>query len=349
MAKTILVVDDDRLIRESVRDTLTAQGYMVTTAASAQEAIDMVQKLPPDICLIDIVMPGASGYVACQEIKKTQEKIRVVMMSGGFLSKADIQLCYQLGADGFLAKPFKLAELITMIEGRGPGKAPTTIAATPEIVKTPEAPEKKAEEAKTAASQPPPETLLVTCPECKAVSRVRQDRIAAAKFKFRCPKCNYIFLLKEEQAKTAEIKPVEPVSGPAAKKILVVDDTEFFRRYISDLLTEQGYSVIEAKNAPDALMEVEHEKPDLVLSDVLLPGMHGFELCKKIKALPLPYTIRVVFMTGVYKSLSYQIEAQKTYGADGYILKPFQDEDLIGKILELLGPPLPTKPNSPLA
>jgi predicted Zn finger-like uncharacterized protein len=339
MAKSILVVDDDRLIRETVRDTLVARGFVVTTASSTREAIELVRKFPSDICLVDIIMPGDSGYVACQEIKKIAEKTRVVMMSGGFLGKADIQLCHQLGADGFLPKPFKLSELLSLIESERPPAKLAAETAPKAAVKNPEGQQQSAAEAKTAAAQPPPETKLVTCPDCKAVSRVRQERLVAAKFKFRCPKCDYVFLLKEEQALAAGPAAFDKVTGRRSKKILVVDDTEFFRRYISDLLTDQGYLVVEAKTGPQALMEVESEKPDLVLSDVLLPGMHGFELCKKIKALPLPYSIKVIFMTGVYKSLSYQLEAQKTYGADGYLLKPVQDEDLLKKIQDLLGPP----------
>lgn len=344
MAKTILVVDDEREVRDAIRDSLSSQGYVVTTVASAPEAVELVEKLPPDFCLIDIIMPGVSGYVACQEIKRIAESTQVVMMSGGFLSKADIQLCYQLGADGYLAKPFKLWDLIALIEGGRVDIAPPAVGAA--VIKEPPKPaepvEPKAEAAKMAAAQPPPETSLVNCPECKAVFRMRQDRLAAAKFKFRCPKCDYVFVLKTEQETAAAAvvspPPEEEVKGPLAKKILVVDDTEFFRRYISDLLIEQGYRVIEAKNGQQALMEVEHEKPDLVLSDLLLPGIHGFELCQKIKALPLGYPIKVVFMTGVYKDLSYQQDAQKKYGADGYLIKPIKDEELLGKIRELLGP-----------
>lgn len=109
-------------------------------------------------------------------------------------------------------------------------------------------------------------------------------------------------------------------------------------------LTSAGYRVITAQNGTEALPLLDQEGPDLVLTDLLLPGLHGFDLCKKIKE--RHPSIPVIMMTGVYKSLHYQLEGRWRYGAEDFILKPFSPEELLGKIKAALArdaPPTPSR------
>ena len=116
----------------------------------------------------------------------------------------------------------------------------------------------------------------------------------------------------------------------------MVEDTEFFRTYVSDLLEQAGFRVEAVQDGRAALEFLERGRPDLVLLDLLLPGIHGFDLCRMIKARTAPRPLPVVMMTGVYKSVQYQVEAQLKYQADDFLVKPFKPEDLIAKILRIL-------------
>lgn len=109
-------------------------------------------------------------------------------------------------------------------------------------------------------------------------------------------------------------------------------------------LTSAGYRVITAQNGTEALALLDQEGPDLVLTDLLLPGLHGFDLCKRIKE--RHPSIPVIMMTGVYKSLHYQLEGRWKSGAEDFLLKPFSPEELLGKIKAALArnaPPTPSR------
>jgi predicted Zn finger-like uncharacterized protein len=320
----VLIVDDDKFFLETLKNSLEQHKFTVATAENGLEAIRKLSSERPDIILMDVVMPQMSGYAACQSIKKIAEHIPIILISGIFISKADIALGHQAGADGFVSKPFRLETILAIIQEKlGLGAPAPTSEGAGEHTPEEEKPEVKFH--------------IVTCPDCKARFKIAEERLRANQFKFRCPKCEYLCLLKElkEQVLGPQAEEKKPV-GRTVKKILVVDDTEFFRDYVSDMLAEAGYKVITAENGTEALEQVHQEIPDLVLTDLLLPGIHGFDLCKKIKSAKLPQRIPVIMMTGVYKSLQYQREAQEKYGADDFLIKPFEAEDLLSKIGKFL-------------
>lgn len=322
----VLIVDDDRLYLEMLRQGLTDKGFAVVSAESGVEAVKKVVSERPDIILMDVVMPQMSGYAACQSIKKMVENIPIVLISGLFISKADIALAHQSGADGFISKPFRLETALAIIREKL-GLPESATEATPEA----------AAEAPPPVEKPEVQFHLITCPDCKARFKVAEERLRAHNFKFRCPKCEYIFVLKELKEQVLGPQPEEKKPPERTqKKILVVDDTEFFRTYVSDILTEAGYNIITAQNGNEALRQVEKEIPDLVLTDLLLPGIHGFDLCKKIKHARLSQKIPVIMMTGVYKSIQYQNEAKQKYGADDFLIKPFEANDLLAAISKFL-------------
>lgn len=102
------------------------------------------------------------------------------------------------------------------------------------------------------------------------------------------------------------------------KKILIVDDAENNLILLNDLLYEHNYSITLARNGYEALESVERQKPDLVLLDIMMPGMDGFEFFEKIK-IENP-EIRVIFITA--KSNTSDIEKATEMGAAGFITKP---------------------------
>ena len=110
----ILVVDDDDRIRDLLKDFLTNNGYIVSTAESATEAKNKLEYLKFDIIILDVMMPGKSGYELTEEIKK-QMKVPIVLLT----AKGEVEnriKGLELGADDYLGKPFEPKELLLRIK-----------------------------------------------------------------------------------------------------------------------------------------------------------------------------------------------------------------------------------------
>jgi DNA-binding response OmpR family regulator len=95
-----------------------------------------------------------------------------------------------------------------------------------------------------------------------------------------------------------------------------------------------GYEVLLAEDGKSAVDMAWQQQPDLVLTDGLLPKLHGFFVCQRIKSFPNPP--RVVLLTGVYTKPSYSWEVKKEYGADALMTKPFEVADLLDSVSEQL-------------
>lgn len=118
------------------------------------------------------------------------------------------------------------------------------------------------------------------------------------------------------------------------KKILVVEDEESLLKLESILLTSKGYEVKGVSNGPAALEALAEEKPDLVLLDIMLPAMDGFEVCRRIKSDPATKDLPVIMLTAK-KSREDMARGQEV-GADWYITKPFKSANVIETIQRFL-------------
>ena len=117
-------------------------------------------------------------------------------------------------------------------------------------------------------------------------------------------------------------------------KILVVEDEESLLKLESILLTTKGYLVQGVTSGIAALEAIDEEMPDLVLLDVMLPKMDGFEVCSRIKQNPATKHIPVILLTA--KKTPEDISRGKDVGADEYITKPFKSAMVMETIAKLL-------------
>ena len=118
------------------------------------------------------------------------------------------------------------------------------------------------------------------------------------------------------------------------KRILIVEDEESLLKLESILLSSKGYSVTGVMDGKSALEEIRARKPDLVVLDIMLPELDGFEVCKRIKENPETAAIPVVMLTAKKNSQDYARGMQ--VGADAYITKPFKSAQVIELIQGLL-------------
>lgn len=119
-----------------------------------------------------------------------------------------------------------------------------------------------------------------------------------------------------------------------SKRILVVEDEEDNRRIVRDLLTSVGYEIIEAVTGLEGVTAAETHRPDLILMDIQLPGLDGYEATRRIKANPTLCHIPIIVVTSY--ALSGDDVKAFAAGCDAYIAKPFSPRVLLAKIREYL-------------
>lgn len=117
-------------------------------------------------------------------------------------------------------------------------------------------------------------------------------------------------------------------------KILVVDDEVNITQILEFSIGAEGYEVISASNGEEAIDKARREQPDLIILDIMMPRIDGYEACRILKSNPLTKSIPVVLLTAkgrdIDRRLGYEV------GAADYIVKPFSPAKLIDRIHELL-------------
>ncbi len=115
--RSILLIDDDPLIRRIVTRTLDAKGYQVAEASSGTEGLDLALKNPPDLILLDVMMPGMDGFQVCAALRQNSLTANTPVLMLTALDQTDSKVRgLQTGADDYITKPFNLDELQTRIE-----------------------------------------------------------------------------------------------------------------------------------------------------------------------------------------------------------------------------------------
>lgn len=119
----------------------------------------------------------------------------------------------------------------------------------------------------------------------------------------------------------------------AIKKILVVDDSATDRFYLTEMLETAGFSVTTAENGEECLARVDADMPDLVVMDVIMPGLNGFQTTRALSKNPQTSHIPVIMCTGKEQATDRMWALRQ--GAKDCVIKPVVAEELIGKILAL--------------
>jgi CheY-like chemotaxis protein len=199
---------------------------------------------------------------------------------------------------------------------------------------------------------PEPTEYLVACASCEATF----DALVApwcsclgGERSFVCPHCGKCFCKakqsyqqkfwrdapqaikdrKSEERKTGfEPSPQPEAASVLRPLILVVDDDRVIQRIATSVIKSLGYGMILAANGEEGLQLARSYKPELILTDALMPQLDGREMCLRLKNDPETAGIKVVVMTALYTSVKYQNEAFKSYKVDDYLSKPLDLDQL---------------------
>lgn len=267
----VLVVDDDSGSLQLLAALLSEAGYRVETAANGEIALLAISRHPPDLIVLDVRMPGMSGYDLCRTLQHIPASASIPVI---FLSAAadtdDRMLGFDAGGVDFIAKPFVEEEVLARVG--------THI-----------------------------EMSLA------AKDLLRRHQLTASG--------NSIF----DQADSASTDSVE-----VGEEILIVEDTPESLRLLAAVLTEAGYVVREAPNGELALWTASRRPPSLVLLDIRMPGMNGFDVCRCLKEDPATAKIPVIFLS----ALSDREDKTEGFavGAVDYITKPFSESEVLARV-----------------
>src|SRR4051812_47383902 len=120
-----------------------------------------------------------------------------------------------------------------------------------------------------------------------------------------------------------------------SKKILIADDEPNIVVSLEFLMRQQGYAVMVVSAGDEALAAVAEFAPDLILLDVMMPRMSGYDVCQKVRENPAWAAIKIVMLSA--KGRDIEVTKGMAVGADAYVTKPFATKDLIAKVRAMLG------------
>lgn len=177
--------------------------------------------------------------------------------------------------------------------------------------------------------------MVVRCPNCRNVIRLREVDGQSRVVKYLCSTCQEVVridLLQDEVKSSSSAGSFEKTEH--RRKILVADDTATVRKVAARLLTEAGYDVLEAVDGRQALDLVNNEHPDLILLDLLMPKMTGFDVLREIKKTDRVKETPILIMSGVFKKDVVDFLQQS--GVTGFIDKEQIKDSLLFRVQQIL-------------
>ncbi len=269
----VLIVDDDLQNVKLMKAKLQNRGYELLEAYSGEDALKKVETSPPDLILLDIMMPGIDGYEVVKRLRKEPKNKDVpIIMVTALDGMEDKIRGFEAGADEFLTKPVNSVELLARI---------------------------------------------------KSMLRMRQFQ-------------EQLSIRAESEAhfggsllKKAHV--ADPISS---QRVLVVEDDERDIKLIRNFLNGENYELIVAQTGEEALSIIFNEKIDLVLLDILLPGMDGFELCQRLRETDKTKDIQIVIISCL-SDLETRLRGLEE-GVDDYLVKPINCREINARVNALL-------------
>ena len=329
----ILVVDDKDTNRNLLRAMLTPLGFDVREAGNGAEALEVFADWTPDLVLMDLVMPVMDGYEAMRRLRAMEEGRRtpiIAVTASAF--EEDRQRVLDAGADEYLRKPIRQRDLLERLQAQldlelvygdesaqvGPS---ATVGDAGRLAGIPQPLRARLRQAALGADL----AGLTGLVEEVAV----HDRGAAESLRALAA------ALRVRTDRRSVPRGAERMSGGldaagSPADILVVDDTPANLKLITEMLTARGYGVRPVPNGELALKVIGFRPPDLILLDITMPGLSGYEVCRRLKENPATAPIPVIFLSALHET-DDKVRAFAEGGVD-FITKPFQIEEVEARV-----------------
>lgn len=130
--------------------------------------------------------------------------------------------------------------------------------------------------------------------------------------------------------------PALKLEGATAATILVVDDSAVVHKFVRETLKGTGHRLVHAYDGVEGLAAAQKSVPDLVLSDLDMPNMDGFEMCRRLRLLPATRTVPIIILSARGQGLD--VDRSRAAGANDFLSKPVSEKELRSRIERLLGP-----------
>jgi len=180
--------------------------------------------------------------------------------------------------------------------------------------------------------------MLVRCPKCRGENRLKEVPSGEKVITYLCQICEQIVRMDLSLDEVKSSSSADAFSNLERRQmVLVADDSQLVLRMAKDLLTEAGYSVITAPDGATALRRIEEEHPDIVVLDLLMPRLTGFDVLREVKRNDRVRDTPVLVMSGVYKDDVVSHLGQM--GAAGFMDKDLLAETLVFRVRSLLSAP----------
>ncbi len=340
--RRILVVEDDPQILRLVELFLTPAGYDVVCCGDPEEAKGRIQAEAPDLVLSDIAMPGLDGYGLLRALQSDPATAGYpVMFLTGNQDFGERVRAFRFGVVDYLTKPFSRDALLRKVErvleardkrsGRADASGTGTDALLREV-------QRDARTGVFTASGGGEEVRLVV--RVGEVANDQRDHLpsgkgATARFQELDPRHEDVASNNPaELAGTASPLPsFEEIPEPL-RVALLVDDNALFRRFLRDVLSGRGFRVLEAADGEDGLRLALERRPGVILVDGRIPGLDGFEVCRRLRQHTLTAHTPVLFLSGWDDYVARAAGMQA--GADDFLSKETGVRELLGRVRLLM-------------
>jgi predicted Zn finger-like uncharacterized protein len=179
--------------------------------------------------------------------------------------------------------------------------------------------------------------MLLGCPTCKTRYRLDDSKIRAEGIHLQCCRCRTVFRVAGKMpphsclvSKTAPEQAGKPVT------VVVANESPDFCASVAHILATEPFEVLCCHDGRAAMDLIEEHFPDVVLLDVALPTLYGFEICDRIRNTPALSAVKTILIASIYDKTRYKREPQSLYGADDYIEKHHIPDALSAKIYRLV-------------
>lgn len=181
--------------------------------------------------------------------------------------------------------------------------------------------------------------MLIACPSCKTKFSFDEQKVGTEGVKLRCSKCRTIFrVVRKASPPPAPVEPPRPAAVPTAARIrvLVANESPAFCGAVQKVLATEPFDVFTYNDGKVALAAIEQLRPDVVLLDVALPSLYGFEVCEAVRNNPAISYVKLILIASIYDKTRYKRAPNSFYGADDYIEKHHIPDSLAPLIYKLV-------------